>query len=51
MGARLKLNCAFINSVLLVATMIGLSTGSLAAFAVTAALLITAQVAANNIRP
>ena len=51
MGARTKLNAAYLNGALLVASAIGLGMQSWGAFFVTAGLLIVLQVSAGGIRP
>lgn len=51
MGARTKLNTAFVNGALLVAAAVGLSMNSWAAFVGVAAIIIAIQTAAGGIRP
>ena len=50
MGARSKLNGAYFNGAVLVASAIGLSMQSWGAFFVTVAVLIAAQIAVGGIR-
>ena len=50
MGARTKLNSAFINGALLVAAAVGLSMNSWAAFVGVAGILIAVQMAVGGIR-
>ncbi len=51
MGARTKLNAAYLNGALLVAAAIGLGLQSWSAFIATAGLLIALQTLAGGIRP
>ena len=51
MGARTKLNAAYFNGALLVASAIGLGLHSWSAFIVTIGLLIALQTVAGGIRP
>ena len=51
MGARSKLNAAYLNGALLFASMIGLGLQSWSAFIATAGLLIALQTVAGGIRP
>ena len=50
MGARTKLNSAYVNGAVLVASAIGLSMQSWGAFFVTVGVLIAAQIAVGGIR-
>ena len=51
MGAKAKLNLAYLNGAVLFASMIGLGLQSWSAFIVTAGLLIALQTVAGGIRP
>ena len=51
MGARTKLNAAYLNGALLVAVAIGVCGNSLTAFCLTAGVLIALQTIAGGIRP
>lgn len=51
MGARTKLNAAYLNGALLFASMIGFGLQSWSAFIVTAGLLIAVQTVVGGIRP
>ena len=51
LGARTKLNAAYLNGALLVASAIGLGLHSWTAFIVTIGLLIALQTVAGGIRP
>ncbi len=51
MGARQKLNEAYLNGALLMAAAIGVCCNSLTAFCVTAGVLILLQTVAGGIRP
>ena len=51
MGARTKLNGAYFNGAVLVASAIGLSMQSWGAFLLTIGVLVAVQIAAGGIRP
>ena len=51
MGARTKLNAAYLNGMLLVAIAIGVGCNSLTAFYLTAGVLILLQTVVGGIRP
>ena len=51
MGARAKLNWAYVNGALLLAAVVGVLSGSGAAFLFAAVGLLAAQIAAGNVRP
>ena len=51
MGARHKLNEAYLNGALLVAAAVGVGCNSLTAFCLTAGALILLQTVAGGIRP
>ncbi len=51
MGARTKLNAAYLNGALLVAAAIGVGCNSLTAFYLTAGALILLQTVVGGIRP
>lgn len=51
MSARMKLNVAYLNGSLFVAGVIGVCCNSLAAFYVTAGVLILLQTVSGGIRP
>ena len=51
MGARMKLNAAYLNGALLIAVAIGIGCNSLTAFYLTAGVLIFLQTVSGGIRP
>lgn len=50
MGAKSKLNSAYINGALVIAGMVGLITGSCTVFAVVCIVLIASSIVAGDIR-